>query len=394
METTVTYNLKETNSESDAFYQNLGVFTDAVLNEASLLLMPFASDYYSYIKQYQKEKLRSKEEYLLELIMTGIFWRNYIYKAEKTAHLSSKVIKRLYNLRKNHTYLKPTADKIRGYLASELLNPKGTSLQETYTLESYKRLMEWLSATGEFNEEVIRLRHWIEFYRLNHNFETVIRSTISFSNIFSQLGREMLGVYTKGVNAFTMQAKKSYAHREDYFFATRQENEYFLNMFGAEIMNRQLKQEFEETSRKAVLLPTCMRTEPKDGCKARSDEKELVCARCNANCNIGKIANSLHKQGVTPYLIPHSSDFSRFLVKWKDNRETGLIGVACVLNLLSGGYEMKRLNIASQCVFLDYCGCKKHWHEIGFATNLNQNQLNQIITSKNETNPEKDFVKP
>lgn len=389
METTITYNLRENNTDSDTFYQNLGSFTDTVLKEADLLLMPYVTDYYNYIAQHQIEKLRSKEEYLLELIMTGIFWRNYIHKAEKTAHLSTEVIKRLYHIRKTHPFFKPTADKIRGYLAFELLNSQGNSLQETYTIENYLKLLEWLSATGEFNEEVIRLRQWTGFYQLNHNLEAIIRSTISFSNIFTQTGRAMLGNYTKGVNAFTAQAKKDYAHREDFFFATRLENEYFLNMFGAEIMNRQLKAEFEQTAGKAALLPTCMRTEPQDGCKATFDGKELVCARCNTNCNIGRIASTLNKQGVTPYLIPHSSDFSRFLVKWKDNRETGLIGVACVLNLLAGGYEMKRLNIASQCVFLDYCGCKKHWNKSGFATNLNSNQLQQIITNQEVITPEK-----
>ena len=53
-------------------------------------------------------------------------------------------------------------------------------------------------------------------------------------------------------------------------------------MFGAEIMNRQLRSQFEKTSKKAVLLPTCMRTPPKTGCKAISDGKELVCMQCNS----------------------------------------------------------------------------------------------------------------
>ena len=234
---------------------------------------------------------------------------------------------------------------------------------------------------------MIRLKQWIEFYKTktDSEIETIFRSTISFSNIFNQIGRDMLGKYTGQISPFISNSLKKYAHREDYFFATRRENEYFLNMFGAEIMNRQMQSEFEHTSKKAVLLPTCMRIEPKDGCKAKSDGKELVCAQCNKDCNIGKIANKLKYHKVTTYLIPHSSDFSRFLIKWKDNQETGLIGVACVLNLLTGGYEMKRLNIASQCVFLDYCGCKKHWNKEGFATNLNSNKLTQIIAKSTVT---------
>ena len=151
-------------------------------------------------------------------------------------------------------------------------------------------------------------------------------------------------------------------------------------MFGAEILNRELRADFEATKYKALLLPTCMRTESLSGCKAKSDGKELVCVSCNAACRVGQVANEMKMKNVITYLIPHSSDFSRFLSKWKDNKDTSLIGVACVLNLLTGGYEMKRLNIASQCVFLDYCGCKKHWDKKGFATSLNMKELQRIIS--------------
>lgn len=384
VEKTVTYNLKGTNCNSDRFYQNLTVFTDRILEESGSLML-IADDYCSFVQKNRLEPLRTKEEYLLELIMTGIFWRNYFHKAEKTARLSSIVIKNLYKLRKTNASVKPLADKVRGYLAYELLNKQKNNLIEEFTLASYHRLIAWLSAAGEFNEEVIRLKQWTAFYntKTDNEIGTILRSTISFSNNFTSIGKQMLGTYTTNVSRFISYEVKKYAHREDYFLAARHENEYFLNMFGAEIMNRNLRKAFVQTNKKAVLLPTCMRTEPARGCGAKSDGLELVCIQCNKECNVGKIAHILDKQEIVPYLIPHSSDFSKFLVKWKDNQQTGLIGVACVLNLLTGGYEMKRLNIASQCVFLDYCGCKKHWDREGVATNLNMNQLFQIITPSN-----------
>jgi hypothetical protein len=78
-------------------------------------------------------------------------------------------------------------------------------------------------------------------------------------------------------------------------------------------------------------------------------------------------------------IIPHASNFSRQLEQWKDQTGVGLIASACVLHLLQGGYEMKKLGIPSQCVFLDYCGCKRHWHEEGISTDLNLNQLQCIL---------------
>jgi hypothetical protein len=81
------------------------------------------------------------------------------------------------------------------------------------------------------------------------------------------------------------------------------------------------------------------------------------------------------------YVIPHSSDFTKWLERWKDTREVGVVGVACVLNLFTGGYEMKDLNIPSQCVLLDYCGCQNHWHHEGIPTDIDQKQLLQTLMS-------------
>jgi hypothetical protein len=67
------------------------------------------------------------------------------------------------------------------------------------------------------------------------------------------------------------------------------------------------------------------------------------------------------------------------LAHWANQKDTALVGVACVLNLLTGGYEMKRLNIQSQCVFLDYCSCKNHWDKKGVPTSMNINRLKQIL---------------
>jgi hypothetical protein len=34
-------------------------------------------------------------------------------------------------------------------------------------------------------------------------------------------------------------------------------------------------------------------------------------------------------------------------------------------------------------VFLDYCGCRKHWHDKGIPTGLNKIQLDKILSRDN-----------
>jgi hypothetical protein len=83
--------------------------------------------------------------------------------------------------------------------------------------------------------------------------------------------------------------------------------------------------------------------------------------------------------GAKVYLVPHSTGFSRWLERWQRQPDTGVAAVACLLNILPGGYEMRARGIASQCVPLDYPGCAKHWRRKAIATGLNEDRLVQIV---------------
>jgi uncharacterized protein len=332
------------------------------------------------MEENKEEHLRSTNEYLVEFLMIGIYWTNYSGNAAATAYLPIKMLQALYNQRRRFPKYKTEIDKVRGYLAYRFLEKQRPTHVTTFNLQVFESLINWLSATGEFNEEILRLRNWITFCKAKDT-EYVVKlfaTSVLFAEWFTLNAKRSLGRYMCNLHDFHQNKLPSYKYREDYFFASRCENEYYLNMFAAEILNRGFKKDFTKTKKKVLLLPTCMRTQPATGCKAKSDGKEKVCAACSMECNIGKVSTEMGKEDVISYLIPHSSDFSKFLVKWKDSADTGLIGVACLLNLITGGYEMKRLNISSQCVFLDYCGCKKHWDKEGFATNLNISQLKKI----------------
>ena len=376
----VTYNLSPADDGGN-FYKDLHRFTNEVWLAASMQLGTHAEEYYNYIIENNIEAPRTKDEYLLELVITGVLAKNYYAKAQKTNSLSTQLLARLYGWRKQNQTLKPVIDKLRGVLSYVLLNRKRARDHYHYSLHGFARLLQWLSATGEFNEEVTRLTQWCWFYKLKTKAYTrsLFNLAVAFVGYFEIKGEETLGKYVCNVNHFLQNKLATYRFKEDYFFVSRCRNEYFMNMFDADVLNRCMKEGFRNMPNKAVLLPSCMRRPPATGCLAKHDGKELVCMQCNRDCNVGIIATVMKKHKVKSYLIPHSSGFSKFLSKWENNSDTGLVGVTCILNLLTGGYEMKRLNISSQCIFLDYCACKKHWDKEGTPTTLNLQQLVDII---------------
>jgi hypothetical protein len=129
------------------------------------------------------------------------------------------------------------------------------------------------------------------------------------------------------------------------------------------------------------LLPGCMRARSKEKCEAIKEKKGLKCIGCEPKCRVNAIRMLGLKEDFEVYVIPHASDLS--LWSPKDGQiKKGIVASACVTTLVEGGWELKRYEVPAQCVLLDYCGCKKHWHPVGIPTKLNKHELKRILDNQ------------
>jgi hypothetical protein len=179
--------------------------------------------------------------------------------------------------------------------------------------------------------------------------------------------------------------KSTYAgrsSREDQIFCGRLPVEYHLGMVAAEVMNEGLRDDFQRKSRKVVLVPTCMRGAHSDTCKAVIRGLDMTCTGCDRDCAVHRITRRMRAEGIDVYIVPHASSFSRWLERWQNDPTVGVAAVACMMNILPGGYEMRTRGIASQCVPLDFPGCQKHWAEEAVPTSVNEERLVKIVTSR------------
>lgn len=250
------------------------------------------------------------------------------------------------------------------------------------SLDALPRVIEWMRATGEFEQESMRMGHWTSYLSELPRIEAEARIGIALS-LFDWFAREAdaaLGMYTRGVVSFITKTWSTRFHREDKIFCGREPVEYHLGMVAAEVMNDGLREDFRSKPRKVLLVPTCMRGAKRDHCKAVLRGLDMVCARCDPACAINRITRRLRSEGVQVYMVPHATGFSRWLERWQDDHTVGVAAVACMLNILPGGYEMRARRIASQCVPLDYPGCEKHWTRDGVSTSANEERLVQIVT--------------
>lgn len=393
----LTYSLRNNRENSDLYYKEIPEITDIALNEAEKHFSQLIDLYINYLEQNRIEKLRSREEYIYELMSIGVYFSIYAERAGCLNKPVLHILSSLVALRRDKRNYKDYIDIFRGILATLFLDEKITADNITAipSVKNIRAMVLFLEATGEFREEVKRFGSWMNFFETGTiaGLDKYLINLTKYARWFTVTTAERLSKYTTEVHEYHLKKLPEHRWKEDYLFCARKEAEYHLSMVGAEIMNRAFRYNFSKTKKKAVLAPACMRDRNAEQCKAKKNSLDLVCTGCSTGCRINQLTKLGKENGFDVHIIPHSSDFSKWLETWGKGKDIGVIGVACILNLITGGYELKNSEIAAQCVLLDFCGCRNHWDKNGFATELNISKLLEAIHGTGVENDEEDNKK-
>ena len=390
------YDLRSGRASSDCFYADVHALSSHTVSEVDRRAADALDGYSMYVTSTLREAPRTRGEYALELLTLGMAVRLYEGVAARTPAWVVGVCRELYWMRRRWPRLKPMIDAVRAGIFQVWMRRKlqsgrygrgGNAVFERLETKpaacwaGVPHLIAWMQSTGEFEQEARRLDNWkaflSEFPRMQA--ERCIAVSVSLFDWFTDEAHGALGKYTRGVIPFLETAHTRRFWREDRLFCARERVEYHLGMVAAEVMNAGLRSEFERKPKKILLVPTCMRGAQASQCKAVVRGVDISCAACDPACAVNRISRHMRAQGVQVFMVPHASGFSRWLERWQSDPTVGVAAVACLLNILPGGYEMRARRIASQCVPLDYPGCAKHWTEEGIPTAVNEARLAQIV---------------
>ena len=387
---TITYSLKNNSGNPANYYNDVACLTNNILLKAKEDLFPVIEDYILFIEKHKLEKLRTKEEYLFDLLNAGAISRIYCTRALNLAYPEYFILANLYKLRRKIRMLKPPIDWFRGLMGTySLMRTKPSKGNDTFSLNNFTKIIRWMEATGEFREDVKRFKLFRIFLLSmpGDKTEECLGKIIRFARWFEFESNEILKRYTYNVDNYLLENYNDHLWKEDVIFCGREKTEYHLSMAGAEIMNRAFKESFKSTSRKAVLLPSCMKLLPDKKCKAKKISLDYRCSGCSPKCNINKYTSYGKENNFEVHIIPHSTGFTNWLKHFAAGKDIGVIGVACPLNLITGGLELKSLDVPAQCILINYCGCKTHWDKKGFPTDINFDELIKTIHGENSLIP-------
>lgn len=356
------YNLTDGNKNSDNYYKTIVQVSQEIKDR--ITENKYIYDFMNYIVQNNIEQLRTKEEYSIEFLMIGVMVIEYSSFGSFATKYASVVLKILNKLREKDK-IKNKVDKLRGLLISKAIYKK-----KNHNL-SFEKLIKWMEASGDFKEEVYRLNSWLNFYKdKDVNYQKyIIEEAKDMAQDMFNICDYSLDKYLINLEDFLDNVPKIYRNREDLIYCSKGKIQYYFNMVSAEIMNQVYRNKFLNCKDKKIFAPACMRQNIKK-CNAVKKELGYQCRKCNKYCNIYKMAV---ENNIQVFIIPHETTIN----KLKNNSEDkiGIIGIACVTNLMSGGWKALRLGFIPQCVILDYCGCKKHWLNKEKITSINNDYL-------------------
>jgi hypothetical protein len=378
--TAPTYDLKPTRRPNVAYLDATRQLADQVLARGRRI-EGLVERYTAFIEATGRETLRSPAEYLLEALTLGVLWRARGSQSLACVGARATLVGLLARERR------AGAPRRRDGSNALLLSGAAAELGRVDpSLEDIERMVDWLTACGEYDDEAERLEGWLDFLRSERtSAKSWLRAIVAFAVDFEARSLSLLGGFTTNVHRFLCCELARRPVREDTVQCSRQRIEYHLSMVGAEILNRAWRADFLRCQRHVVVLPGCSRRRPDSMCRAARTETELRCSHCTVGCSTSAATRIAARAGAEAVAVVHGSDFSAFLRSPRLQGEgVGIVGVACAPGLLGAGWRARATGLPAQCVLLDASGCG-HWRDEAVPTELDLLELSRIVEREERT---------
>jgi len=371
-----TYNLRPAGAGTRPYLTCVGQLADWVIASGASL-SAVVNAYAEFVELNGREVRRTYPEYLLEALMLGVLWRARGREATEPEVRVRGLVTDIVRERR------AGAPKRRDGSNAELTSFESSAKRARIdpTLSEVGQLLDWMLATGEYDDELARLEGWQAFLSTTQpaTNREILRLIVAFAVRFDATAERQLGAFTQGVDVFLRHELAARPKAEDTLQCSRRRVEYHLNLVGAEVLNRAWRQSFLGRRRHVVVMPGCMRHRSDAECRAVRGNTELKCTHCNLGCAMSAATRYVERAHGEAFAVVHGSAFAQFLAtEVLTGGDVGIVGVACAAGLLGAGWRARAQGLAAQCVLLDASGCS-HWQRSCVPTSFDVAELGRIL---------------
>jgi len=170
----------------------------------------------------------------------------------------------------------------------------------------------------------------------------------------------------------------SLAQRWDRTIATSEE-QYLFHMLEIELVNRLCLNEFRRCDSRLAFLPHCLKDLSAD-CQSAHHGEDYTCKACSKDCTINAVSRLLRHNRVTPYIWMTANLHSLFRKLQKEGKTVGVLGIACIPELVRGMRLCMRGNVPVIGIPLDANRCARWWGEF-YPNSVNMPELERLMDS-------------
>ena len=155
------------------------------------------------------------------------------------------------------------------------------------------------------------------------------------------------------------------------------EKQYHLAMLEIELMNRSCGPAFRKAGRRLAFLPHCLR-DLDAHCRAAVTEIDHVCRGCSQRCFINHVSTLLRRHRIEPYIWMQANLKKLFRKLRNAEGGLGVMGIACVPELVRGMRMCTKLGIPAVGVPLNANRCAR-WMGEFHPTSVELKQVLGIV---------------
>ena len=232
------------------------------------------------------------------------------------------------------------------------------------------------------------LHHFVESVRKSSRSKRRLktlalrRSNVSAESSLVHTLREHLSQHT--VNVASHLEGLSLAQRCDRVLATSEE-QYHFHMLEVELVNRLNGAAFRLCDTRLAFLPHCLH-DMTVTCQSAPRGEDHVCRGCSQECVLNAVSKLLRRHGVTPYIWMTANLQSLLRRLRKEGKVVGVLGIACLPELVRGMRMCMRGDVPVLGLPLDANRCARWWGQF-YPNSVNVRELENLLGQETREHP-------
>ena len=196
----------------------------------------------------------------------------------------------------------------------------------------------------------------------------------SFAHFLVQTASTRLSPYTQAVHQHLREL--SLLKRLDGVLSFTEE-QHHLAMLEIELMNRACVHGFRSARRRLAFLPHCLR-DLDANCRSAPQNIDYVCKGCSTICHVNAVSTLLRENRIEPYIWMEAG-LKKLFRELKDKEGgLGVMGIACVPELVRGMRMCAKLSVPVVGVPLNANRCGR-WMGEFLPTSINLDAVGRLL---------------